>query len=123
MEFVGRAAPGSWESLKTNTRPHIPGALDGSESQAGEPNQTVPQVPHMPGPKHIVPPALDELPMPLPVPPAEDVPVPQPPGEQIQPVPSRESITDMRRTLRDIRDNAQVAPVAGQVDEAGRVRL
>ncbi len=79
MEFVGGAAPGSWESLGTDTRPSTPGAL-GENPQPGQvPTQPVPGIPEpidqispMPpqqfnGEPMPVPPSIDDAP------PAKDV--------------------------------------------------
>lgn len=128
LEFVGPPTPGSWESLDTNTRPTIPGALEEipTEPMYHGPN-AVPAIP-LPNavPAPLIPPA-EEAPF-LPVPePGEGDPVPLDP--QPQPAESdRDTITEQMRSLRDHIRSAQLAvptesePDAG-VQPVGRVEL
>lgn len=118
MEFVGQAAPGSWEALGTNTRPSIPGALEGDAVQplyGPAPGQPVPQAPPMQNFEPAPAPPADE-----PVPPAKELtPKPVPPSE--------DSLTFQARTLQAIQRASQLAPVSEQssdnADTAGRVEL
>lgn len=121
LEFAGQPAPGAWESLGTNTRPSIPGALN---DEADEPPALVPRpVPSHQGP-HMVPPALDE---PVPdEPPGLGTPLPiEPPAKPAEPV-SRDAVTLQNRLLRENMQNSQLAPAAGDSfadDSVGRVKL
>lgn len=113
-EFVGGAAPGSWESLGLDTRPSIPGVLNegnlqNSPIQPAPPAQAEPwQNPQPP----MAPPATEPL-QPIPVPPAQEF------GPEVPEVITRTNAV-RSRTARN-----SLAPAAGdfEVDTAGRVRL
>lgn len=110
MDFVGAPAPGSWESLGTDSRPWIPGELDQTRTGdvPGLPTP-VPGIPQQNGlPRiHLVPPAVE------------------PPGdlELPRPVPAVKKDLTGFRPWRNALDNSALAPVASEIDGAGRVRF
>ena len=116
MEFVGQPGPTGYESLGTNTRPSIPGALD---PEPGLPGGEVPAIP------------IDGLPQfpnePVPVPPADSTPMPMEiPPPEMPPQQSRENITQQIRSLQSAARSA-LAPVSLETefksDSSGRVEL
>lgn len=128
IEFVGAPAPGSWESLGTDSRPWIPG--NPGENRTDDipgPPTPVPGIPQQNGlPRvHLVPPAAE--PRTLPPNPADDQPtiVPPPPGalELPNPAPAGEADITSSRPWRNVPSPSALAPVASDIDEAGRVRL
>lgn len=124
-EFVGGAAPGSWESLGLDTRPSIPGvlnegAIQGNATQAPDssPNYSEPWQNAVPP---MAPPANEPL-QPVPQRNQPLTPVPVPPAAE--PSPGAEVITQTN-ALRARTARNSLAPAAADfdVDPAGRVRL
>jgi len=121
MEFVGGAAPGSWESLGTDTRPNIPGAIDQHperrlDAPASSLNRADGPDGNQPPP---APPAdertLDPQPVPPPMPPMEPMPEVVPPATD-------DAITQQPIQFpRSMRQG--LAPTAQETDGAGRVKL
>ncbi|MCA9049707.1 MAG: hypothetical protein KDA89_13320, partial [Planctomycetaceae bacterium] len=142
MEFVGGAAPGSWESLGTNTRPTIPGALgDDAEHPLvpGGPLLPVPAVP-LPGTHSeqktltpmLVPPAIDDdvptetAPAPQGEKPSNESPVPRPSAPSPVPVPQKtDPVTQSLSQRFGVQRVSALAPPADadEVDSTGRVRM
>ena len=107
MEFVGGAAPGSWESLNTNSRPSTPGALGENGQPDAIPTQPVPGIPEALPPGEVVPmPRFNGEPMMVP-PPID--------GEPLAP----DVITENGSSANGL----AVPRSAVQVDATGRVRL
>ncbi|MDG1895866.1 MAG: TolC family protein [Fuerstiella sp.] len=128
LEFVGAPAPGSWESLGTDSRPWVPEqpGLSGTNDGPGPPSP-VPGVPDrdmLPRvnlvPPAAEPPAIDALP-------ANESPVivPPPPGslELPKPVPIPDDDIVDSRPWRNVLNTSALAPVASETDDAGRVRM
>ena len=128
IEFVAEPAPGSWESLATDSRPWIPGELEenttGNVPGPPAPVQGVPQPNGRPR-LHLVPPA-DEPATVIPEP-ADDqrTIVPELPGavELPNPVPAGQDGITNSRPWRNALSPSALAPVASDIDDVGRVRL
>lgn len=120
MEFAGQPAPSAFESLGTNSRPSIPGAMDEFSYESSE-------LQPVPGDQLIQPPPVPPSDMtPMLVPPPDMNPVPEEPTPVPPNVPvDRDSITRASRSLR-LNTNA-LAPVVfdddGKSNTAGRVEL
>ncbi|MEO2026650.1 MAG: TolC family protein [Fuerstiella sp.] len=118
IEFVGAPAPGSWESLGTDSRPWISNEIGPERTNnAPGPPAPVPSVPQQDAfPRvHLVPPAAEEPSITRPPPPMNPE-VPRP-----IPVPGGD-ITNIR-PWRNIMNTSALAPIASEADNAGRVQM
>ena len=107
MEFVGGAAPGSWESLNTNSRPSTPGALGENGQPDAIPTQPVPGIPEA-------------------LPPGETFPMPRFNGEPMMvppPIDGEPLAPDVITENGSSANGLAVPRSAVQVDATGRVRL
>ncbi|MEZ6124959.1 MAG: TolC family protein [Planctomycetaceae bacterium] len=126
IEFVAGAAEGSWEALGTNTRPNLPGAINGKYGE--EASSGLKQVPDVPILEEGDLPAgsPDRTLEPAPVPPADEPMTepmsPQPPQEDGPLKRPADRITQGPAPLT-IPSRSALAPPADQTDGTGRVKL